>query len=154
MEKVWQHPIFPRYIGTRCIVCIGTIQFKTSSDIDIFIGSLIRGAVLAKYSTLYPSDILKGLILLDIVEEAAVQSLNAMPLFIARRPLLFPSLSKSYSVAYEFLLFNEKSARLSVPDLFTDKLTWITDLNATQPYWQTWFSGLSENFLVLKGPNS
>lgn len=129
-------------------------QFSSKhQQTSIFLlGHSLGGAVLAKYSTLYPSDILKGLILLDIVEEAAVQSLNAMPLFIARRPLLFPSLSKAILWHMNFLLFNEKSARLSVPDLFTDKLTWITDLNATQPYWQTWFSGLSENFLGFKGP--
>ena len=93
---MWQHPIFPRYIGTRCIVCIGTIQFKTSADIDIFIGPLIRGAVLAKYSTLYPSDILKGLILLDIVEEAAVQSLNAMPCLLLEDHSCFPRYLKLF----------------------------------------------------------
>ena len=101
MEKVWQHPIFPRYIGTRCIVCIGTIHFKTSADIDILLGhSLgvqfwqnILHYILAIFSRVNIIGYCRG-------SSSAITQCNA--LFIARRPLLFPSLSKSYSVAYEF----------------------------------------------------
>ncbi|RCK66604.1 Protein phosphatase methylesterase 1 [Candida viswanathii] len=115
------------------------------------LGHSLGGSIFSKFVNVYPDDKYKGLILLDIVEEAAVQSLNAMPQFIERRPKSFDSISRAILWHMNFLLFNEKSAELSVPDLFTDDLTWKTDLLVTQPYWSSWFAGLSENFLSFKG---
>lgn len=115
------------------------------------LGHSLGGSIFAQYVNTHPDDIIKGLILLDIVEEAAVQSLNAMPKFIERRPRSFDSVSGAILWHMNFLLFNEQSAELSVPDLFNEDLTWKTDLALTQPYWGTWFCGLSENFLNFNG---
>lgn len=53
---------------------------------------------------------------------------------------------------------NSKSARISVPSLLrhdpsdlSHQWTWRTDLAATQPYWEGWFTGLSRKFLDAKG---
>ena len=50
------------------------------------------------------------------------------------------------------------SARVSVPSLLrhnsqdtAQPWIWRTDLAATQPYWEGWFAGLSNNFLSAKG---
>ncbi|KAI5953801.1 PPE1 [Candida margitis] len=112
------------------------------------LGHSLGGAIFAKYVNTHPQGIVKGLILLDIVEETAVSSLNVMPFFLEKLPSSFPSISKAIDWHLNFLLFNEKSARLSLPDIFNlDTMTWKTDLKQTQPYWNTWFVGLSKNFL-------
>lgn len=58
---------------------------------------------------------------------------------------------------------NSTSARVSVPSLLHqlhsvesevgdgDPWTWRTDLAATQPFWEGWFTGLSKKFLEAKG---
>ena len=71
-------------------------------------------------------------------------------------PLLTSSSTRSRTIR------NTTSARISVPSLLyldtllassnaTKQWTWRTDLAATQPYWQGWFTGLSKKFLDAKG---
>ena len=71
-------------------------------------------------------------------------------------PLLTSSSTRSRTIR------NTISARISVPSLLyldtslassnaTKQWTWRTDLAATQPYWQGWFTGLSKKFLDAKG---
>ncbi|KAI5952028.1 PPE1 [Candida jiufengensis] len=116
------------------------------------LGHSLGGAVFADYVKKYPNRIIQGLILLDIVEETAVSSLVVMPQFIEKIPKTFPSLSAAIQWHMNFLLFNETSAEISVPDLLNLKdLSWKTDLKNTQNYWNTWFHGLSKNFLDFKG---
>lgn len=112
------------------------------------LGHSLGGAIFAKYVHNHPQELVKGLILLDIVEETAVTSLTVMPFFLEKLPKSFPSLSKAIDWHMNFLLFNEKSARLSLPDIFNlNTMTWKTDLKQTEPYWNTWFNGLSNNFV-------
>ncbi|EMG50979.1 hypothetical protein G210_5502 [Candida maltosa Xu316] len=125
---------------------------KKYQPTSIFLlGHSLGGAISAKYANVHTNDLIKGLILLDIVEEAAVQSLNAMPSFISKRPRQFPSISRAIQWHMNFLLFNQESTKLSIPDLFNKDLKWITDLNVTRPYWDSWFTGLSDNFMNFKG---
>lgn len=118
------------------------------------LGHSLGGAVMTSYLDRYqdtPYQI-RGLIMLDIVEETAVTSLNAMPLFIDRMPKTFPNykLAIEWHVKATGLLKNLDSAEVSVPDLFTDngkQLNWCIDLKETQPFWSSWFTDLSENFV-------
>ncbi|KAI3404421.2 PPE1 [Candida oxycetoniae] len=123
------------------------------SPMSIFLlGHSLGGAVFAKYATEYPNDLIKGLILLDIVEETAVSSLSAMPQFISRMPLKFTSLREAIQWHMRHLLNNRVSAELSVPDLLDlTTLSWKADLSSTEPFWESWFRGLSKNFLLFKG---
>ncbi|ODV77112.1 protein phosphatase methylesterase [Suhomyces tanzawaensis NRRL Y-17324] len=118
------------------------------------VGHSLGGAIMSKYLSddTYEHRLVKGLILLDIVEETAVRSLVAMPTFIANRPFKFKSLSHAIEWHMNFLLFNEDSALLSIPDLLNPDLTWKTDLSLTQPFWDSWFHALTENFLKFKSP--
>lgn len=125
-------------------------EFKSRHHpLGVFLlGHSLGGAIFAKYVHTHPQEVVKGLILLDIVEETAITSLNVMPFFLEKLPRSFPSISKAIGWHMNFLLFNEKSARLSLPDIFNlDTMTWKTDLKQTEPYWNTWFNGLSNNFL-------
>ncbi|CAI5756745.1 unnamed protein product [Candida verbasci] len=120
-------------------------------DSIFFLGHSLGGAVFAKYTKIHKISLIKGLILLDIVEETAVSALSSMPQFIANRPTTFSSISKAIDWHMNFLLFNINSARISIPDLFHKNLTWKTDLSQTENYWNTWFTGLSDNFLNFQG---
>ncbi|KAF0531753.1 protein phosphatase methylesterase [Gigaspora margarita] len=93
---------------------------------------------------------------IDVVEGSAMEALSGMLNFCRNRPSEFKTLEdailwskKSGSIR------NIESARISIPCLLTEqethtnikKYTWRTDLAATQPHWEGWFSGLSEKFL-------
>lgn len=127
---------------------------KANAENSIYlVGHLLGGAVAAQYGASINDLQLKGLILLDIVEETAIKSLISMPKFVHNRPKRFSSLSQAIHWHMENLLHNVELARLSVPDLLVpEKLTWKTDLAHTQPYWSTWFDNLSLNFINFKGP--
>ncbi|RLV95903.1 Protein phosphatase methylesterase 1 [Spathaspora sp. JA1] len=96
--------------------------------------------------------LVKGIIVLDIVEETAIKSLTiAMPQFISKLPLQFTSMSQAVDWHMNNLLNNETSAQLSVPDLLTSNLTFQVDLFKTKPYWKSWFDKLSSNFINYPG---
>lgn len=118
------------------------------------LGHSLGGSVLTNYlmSTSGTSYKFKGLIVLDIVEETAIKALSAMPQFIRKRPTVF----NDYQEAIDWhtkdiqLLINKESAVISVPDLLAESpngLTWKTNLLDTQPFWDSWFTDLSANFV-------
>lgn len=138
------HFIFGRLVATHSL----------ANNTVYLVGHSLGGAILAQYTKVYPDVRFKGLVLLDIVEETAVKSLIAMPQFISNRPQSFPSYTRAIDWHMNFLLFNRDSASLSVCDLMKDPKPhhWKTDLHLTSPYWNTWFGGLSQNFLDFNGP--
>lgn len=118
------------------------------------VGHSLGGAVLTNYletNKEFPYDI-KGLVMLDIVEETAVSSLNSMPAFIDRLPKSFLTYQSAidWHVKATRLLNSIDSAKVSVPDLFKDdgnQLKWCVNLKDTQPFWTSWFNDLSANFV-------
>ncbi|EGV65835.1 alpha/beta-hydrolase [Yamadazyma tenuis ATCC 10573] len=117
-------------------------------------GHSLGGSVLTNYLHHYPDNQfnIKGLIMLDIVEETAVTSLGAMPAFLERIPKRFATYKQAidWHVKATNLLKNTESASISVPDLFVDDgevLKWKIDLKITKPFWDSWFKGLSANFV-------
>ena len=127
---------------------LGEFVSKQQPSGVFLLGHSLGGAIFAKYVHVHQQELIKGLILLDIVEETAVSSLNVMPFFLEKLPQSFPSLSKAIDWHMNSLLFNEKSARLSLPDIFNlETMEWKLDLKKTQPFWNTWFNGLSNNFI-------
>ncbi|EDK40839.2 hypothetical protein PGUG_04937 [Meyerozyma guilliermondii ATCC 6260] len=126
---------------------------KISSTLYL-VGHSLGGSVLTNYlqkNQTNPHNI-KGLVMLDIVEETANSALSAMPMFIAKRPAHFATYTDAinWHVKTNRLLHNVESAKISVPALLTksnDKLVWITDLQLTAPYWGGWFTNLSSNFI-------
>lgn len=129
-------------------------KYNTESSIYL-VGHSLGGSVLTNFLQKYPIDKLniKGLVMLDIVEETAVSALSGMNSFLDRIPSTFPNYSRAidWHIKATGLLKNHESAIVSVPDLLVDNdsvLKWKTDLRSTKPFWDTWFKGLSSNFVT------
>lgn len=118
------------------------------------VGHSLGGSVLTNYLVKYPDTNynFRGLTMIDIVEETAVKSFNSMPQFLRNRPQSFISYQSAidFHVKQIHLLNNMESARISIPDILVEKLgviSWRTNLEETAPFWDSWFLGLSENFV-------
>ncbi|XBW35665.1 hypothetical protein QEN19_001236 [Hanseniaspora menglaensis] len=101
-----------------------------------------------------------GLILLDIIEEVAIDSLSQMAGVIQKTVNKFSNLKQCLKWHLEnHIVQNYDSAKFSVPYLFkichfeNNKyyLKRITNLDDFQPYWNTWFTGLSDRFVNCRG---
>jgi protein phosphatase methylesterase 1 len=137
---------------------LNTFSSKYNVKNSIFlVGHSLGGAIVSGYAKRLNERCrielrIKGICMLDIVEETAVQSLGAMPLFIAKRPKAFETMKQAISWHMRLLLHNEDSAKVSVPHLLKKDLSWKMDLKVTEPYWETWFKDLSKNFLSFTKP--
>ncbi|CAD6190270.1 unnamed protein product [Caenorhabditis auriculariae] len=98
-----------------------------------------------------------GLIVIDVVEGTAMESLSGMVHFLNSRPPTF----SSYENAIKFCLKsamtrNSTAARISMPsqlrEITENQLTWRIDLAKTEPHWRGWFEGLSSKFLDCSPP--
>ncbi|KAJ2889045.1 Protein phosphatase methylesterase 1 [Coemansia asiatica] len=117
----------------------------------ILVGHSMGGAVMAHVAATKKLRRILGLILIDIVEGSAMDSLSAIPRFIAARPQSFKSVQSAikWHIDSETIL-NPGSARLSVPSLITkdaDRWVWRTELLPTEKYWSEWYTGLSRTFV-------
>jgi protein phosphatase methylesterase 1 len=97
-----------------------------------------------------------GIIVLDVVEGTAMQSLTHMREVVHKRKSVFTSIPEAiqYNVQSGFLR-NLSSACVSVPSqliLKDNMYTWRTDLGDSQKYWSEWYSGISNKFIAIKGP--
>lgn len=101
-----------------------------------------------------------GLVLLDIIEEVAIEFLDKMDIVIRKTPTSFPNLKKCLRWHLSNQLpGNYDSAKFSIPYIF--KLSYLkedkyylerkTNFNDFKPFWDTWFVGLSQNFVNTKG---
>lgn len=101
-----------------------------------------------------------GLVMLDIIEDLAVRSLAKMPEVIARTFTKFPNIKQCMN--WHLGTGNPKnfeSAKFSVLDLYSLKhfaddkyyLERKSNLSDFKSYWNTWFTGLSDQFINLKG---
>nr|ODN99978.1 protein phosphatase methylesterase 1 [Cryptococcus depauperatus CBS 7855] len=103
-----------------------------------------------------------GVVILDVVEGTAIESLPLMNSIISKRPKSFKSVVDAihWHVASKSIR-NPESARVSVPHIivpdkndFGDRTkvpqVWRTDLMGTEPYWAEWYNGLSKRFLEAK----
>ncbi|RKF57076.1 Protein phosphatase methylesterase 1 [Erysiphe neolycopersici] len=121
----------------------------------VLVGHSLGGAVITH---LAKSAKLDGFLLcyavIDVVEGSAMDALKSMQTYLLSRPTNF----NSFESAIEWhirsrTIRNPKSAQVSVPALLkqigdsSDLWTWRTDLAATQPFWESWFLGMSKKFL-------
>jgi protein phosphatase methylesterase 1 len=101
-----------------------------------------------------------GYVVLDIVEQTALEALSSMAGYLRTRPSHFPSVE----AGIEWHLRSgglkvPESARVSVPPLLVAdyhhdgkvQYDWRTNLGATSPWWNGWFEGLSKRFLQSRG---
>ncbi|ORX40748.1 hypothetical protein BD324DRAFT_654483 [Kockovaella imperatae] len=103
-----------------------------------------------------------GVVVLDVVEGTAIESLPLMKSILAKRPTSFRSVEDGiYWHVASATIRDTESARLSVPALLVpapnvtnpgpqSRQVWRTDLGASAPYWSEWYTGLSSRFLMSK----
>lgn len=126
------------------------------NPIIILLGHSLGGSVLTKF--LYNNQSLNnihGLIIIDTVEEIAINSLNLMNNYILKLPKSFNS--KIDAINYftsSNLINNKSSALLSIPSLLkkdslSNNYKFITDLSLTKPFWFNWFINSSEFFIKI-----
>jgi protein phosphatase methylesterase 1 len=97
---------------------------------------------------------IKGLTMIDIVEETAVSALGAMNSYLNNLPKSFKSIDAAVDwYLRNGLVNNVRSCRYSVPSLiYRDNngvYKFVLDLRKTQQYWDDWFTALSEQFTKI-----
>lgn len=153
---------------------------KEENSEVFLIGHSLGAAILAalphkfskiKFSGLVMVDIIEGnlncllvydLFIIDLIE-TAVQALSRMPSVLSEIPKSFPdiksalkwSISSSHSHhSPQTKRLNEIERSLSSQLEYNEKegrFEWITDLSQMAPFWDSWFAGLTGNFLKFSG---
>eukprot|EP00696_Hemimastix_kukwesjijk_P018838 gnl/Hemi2/7877_TR2723_c0_g1_i1.p2 gnl/Hemi2/7877_TR2723_c0_g1~~gnl/Hemi2/7877_TR2723_c0_g1_i1.p2 ORF type:complete len:206 (-),score=17.45 gnl/Hemi2/7877_TR2723_c0_g1_i1:158-775(-) len=119
----------------------------------VIIGHSLGGAIAIRLVASRTLPSITALCVLDVVEGTALASLAHMRSVLENRPSQFESVEKSivWSIRSNTVR-NSESARVSVPPLLrlkeNGKWGWRTDLQATEPFWEGWFTGLSQLFLT------
>ncbi|KAJ2781852.1 Protein phosphatase methylesterase 1 [Coemansia javaensis] len=125
----------------------GSGSSSSARDV-VLVGHSMGGAVVAHACRRIPRVL--GLVLIDIVEGSAMDSLHAIPSFIAARPQTFASVGSAIRWHIDAgEIQNAESARLSVPSLIVPRdggWAWRTALLPTEPFWRSWYQGLSQTF--------
>ncbi|TQS35795.1 hypothetical protein Golomagni_03772 [Golovinomyces magnicellulatus] len=123
----------------------------------ILVGHSLGGAVITEIArTAKLEDKLICYVVIDVVEGSAIDALKSMQTYLSSRPTSFRSLESAVEWHVRTrTIRNLKSAQISVPALLkqregSDLWTWRTDLAATEPYWESWFIGMSKKFLEGK----
>lgn len=126
----------------------------------VLLGHSLGGAVVTElaHRKLLGNSVL-GYGVLDVVEGSAMDALQSMEHYLSTRPTSFHSISNGIEWHVRSrTLRNSNSARVSVPPLLEQQggsdavsFTWRTDLSATKPFWENWFTGLSSKFLSVPG---
>ena len=92
-----------------------------------------------------------GIVVIDLVEGTALNSLIHMKSIINRRPKKFDSIRDAIKYCVmDGIIRNVESATISVPPMFVKedaKYKWRTEVLKSAPYWRGWFVGLSALFL-------
>lgn len=128
----------------------------------VLLGHSLGGAVVTELAVqkLLGNAVL-GYGVLDVVEGSAIDALQSMEQYLSTRPKSFQSIANGIEWHVKSrTLRNTSSARVSVPPLLEsegsddsqdNRVTWRTDLSATKPFWENWFTGLSSKFLSVPG---
>lgn len=137
------------------------IQSKfPNSPIDVYLighslgGSVLTNLVHNKMDLIERPEVIKGLVIIDIVEETAIKSLSSMQSYLNHLPREFNSIDDCVNWHLNSNLLNNKvSAKLTIPELLhkteSGKFKWVCDLRRTSKYWNGWFTNLSQNFISI-----
>eukprot|EP00735_Rhodelphis_limneticus_P010419 TRINITY_DN3162_c0_g1::TRINITY_DN3162_c0_g1_i1::g.3688::m.3688 TRINITY_DN3162_c0_g1::TRINITY_DN3162_c0_g1_i1::g.3688 ORF type:complete len:400 (+),score=35.55,sp/Q9BIB3/PPME1_CAEEL/46.73/9e-92,Abhydrolase_6/PF12697.2/6.8e-31,Abhydrolase_5/PF12695.2/1.7e-12,Abhydrolase_1/PF00561.15/1.2e-11,Lipase_3/PF01764.20/1.3e-05,PGAP1/PF07819.8/0.00012,DUF2305/PF10230.4/0.0003,DLH/PF01738.13/0.0082,DLH/PF01738.13/89,Ser_hydrolase/PF06821.8/0.0018,Esterase/PF00756.15/0.0029,Chlorophyllase2/PF12740.2/0.0018,LC len=121
----------------------------------VIVGHSMGGAIAIHAAVSHRLKTVVGLVVIDVVEGTALESLSVMTSLLRNRPKSFPSVSKAIEHHYKAgKIKNIQSARVSVPPLLAEsdgKYIWRTDLEGSEPFWRGWFTGCSESFLKAPG---
>ncbi|KAL0568844.1 Protein phosphatase methylesterase 1 [Marasmius crinis-equi] len=133
----------------------------TASNL-LLIGHSMGGSIITRACPLLIEKKYKvgGVVVLDVVEGSAIDALPHMHSLLNARPDGFDSMEEAieWHVTTKAIL-NPNSARVSIPATIIPSnsdspavppFVWRTPLRSTAPYWTSWFTGLSKQFLSAR----
>ena len=139
-------------------------------DNIVVLGHSLGGAVAVKtcchiFKTEFNKDLydkIQGIIVVDVIEGSAMESLPFMRSVIEKRQDEFNSINEAISYMASSQIRNLQSCRVSIPPLLKQiknkkgkkVYTWKTDLLATEKFWPDWYKDLSKEFLSIKIPKA
>ena len=126
---------------------------------SVLVGHSLGGAVVTELAISHWQTFgssLIGYCVIDVVEGSALEALAHMKTYLSSRPSMFNSIDEAiHWHTRSRTIRDPESAKVSVPSLLTQahsgKYIWKTDLNATTPWWEDWFKGMSQKFLRGRG---
>ncbi|ORZ10869.1 phosphatase methylesterase 1-like protein [Absidia repens] len=119
----------------------------------ILVGHSMGGSVVVDIANRQRFPNVMGVVVLDVVEGSALESIQSMNKVLSTRPTSFQSVEQAIQWSYKSKTVRTlEAAKLSIPPLVqldkdSNKYVWRTNLELTKPYWKEWFTGLSEKFL-------
>ena len=139
-------------------------------DNIIILGHSLGGAVAVKtcshiFKVRFNEDLynkIQGIIVVDVIEGSAMESLPFMKSVVENRKNEFNSINEAITYMASTQINNLQSCRISIPPLLKQiknkkgkKLfTWKTDLLATEKFWEDWYKDLNKEFLSIKTPKA
>lgn len=123
----------------------------------ILVGHSLGGAVVTRASLRKTLVSLVGVVVIDAVEEIAIDALKSMNMMLDKWPLQFNSLESAIDWQLSgHGIRNRESAVVSVPGIVKKSedgtcYVWRINLRRTEPFWTDWFTGLSKSFLSVPG---
>lgn len=127
----------------------------------VLIGHSLGGAVMTTMASSHFKTFgssLIGYCVIDVVEGSAIEALSHMQTYLSSRPSIFSSIEDAITWHVRSrTIRDQRSAEASVPSLLVSsptgngKYIWKTDLMSTKPWWEEWFKGMSQKFLVGRG---
>ncbi|CAD8088997.1 unnamed protein product [Paramecium primaurelia] len=128
----------------ECEDVIDYIRLNNPNTNILLLGHSLGAAIACK---LKPKSFIRGLIVIDMIESKAIESIKLMEQELRKRPSQFYSYSSaiSYHLSNN-LIKNPQSAQITVPHYLNDNLEWKVDLIQTKKYWQQWFQGIQNGF--------
>ena len=139
-------------------------------DNIIVLGHSLGGAVAVKtcchiFKTEFNKDLydkIQGIIVVDVIEGSAMESLPFMRGIVEKRQSEFSSINEAITYMSNSQIRNLESCRVSIPPLLKESknkkgnkiYTWKTDLLATEKFWEDWYKDLSKEFLSIKTPKA
>eukprot|EP00276_Gloeochaete_wittrockiana_P011384 CAMPEP_0184650268 /NCGR_PEP_ID=MMETSP0308-20130426/7783_1 /TAXON_ID=38269 /ORGANISM="Gloeochaete witrockiana, Strain SAG 46.84" /LENGTH=297 /DNA_ID=CAMNT_0027083667 /DNA_START=101 /DNA_END=994 /DNA_ORIENTATION=+ len=124
----------------------------------IIVGHSMGGAIAVHVALAVNSlSNIQGLVVIDVVEGTALQSLAYMQTYLHNRPSSFDSVEKAIEyVIRSGAVKNPLSARISVPPQIkassNGRFTWRTNLFESERHWTGWFANMSQLFLSARVP--
>ncbi len=139
-------------------------------DNIIVLGHSLGGAVAVKtcchiFKTEFNKDLydkIQGIIVVDVIEGSAMESLPFMRGIVEKRQSEFSSINEAITYMSNSQIRNLESCRVSIPPLLKESKNkkgnkiyiWKTDLLATEKFWEDWYKDLSKEFLSIKTPKA
>ncbi|KAK5710745.1 Protein phosphatase methylesterase 1 [Elasticomyces elasticus] len=123
----------------------------------VLVGHSLGGAIVTQLAADYAiGNAMLGYCVIDVVEGSAMEAMQHMRTYLNSRPTSFDSIDEAIQWHIRSrTLRNSESAHASVPSLFVKTAagtyTWRADYEATAPYWEEWFKGMSAKFLAGRG---